>query len=310
MRLKVNAVGDTHKIQSNSGLAGAKSSLYRFIPILYIFIVLVVAGSLAPLLHWAFSHWITVPFSRYVNRALMISALLALVPYLLKNWRTLGLNWKSGSRSELLAGLGISLGSVLVIVTFHLLSGARMFPAHPGKVVSLVFAALGAALIAAHLEEILFRGVIQKVLITRMGSTIGWLMAGLFFAIVHFIKVPRSFQPDPVTWRSGYESIALALTPLGRLETYSSQLFCLLAVGLILGMMYYRTDSLWMPIGLHAGWIVGLKLGSALTVPAPFAPAFSGGADLLSGGLTLILLSLLGLVLWKFAKPRKARHPT
>jgi membrane protease YdiL (CAAX protease family) len=39
----------------------------------------------------------------------------------------------------------------------------------------------------------------------------------------------------------------------------------LLLAGLILGYARARTRSLWMPIGLHAGWIVGEKGLMAVT---------------------------------------------
>ncbi len=291
---------DPDKIQCNSSSCKCSSALYKIAPVFYIFIVLVIAAILAPALSALFSHWFTIPFSRYVNRALMISALLALVPYLIRHWKTTGILWRSDSLNDLRNGLLISLGSVVVILAFHLWFGSRMWEPNPDKVIATLLGALLAAVLVSPLEELLFRGVIQKAMIDRMGSTVGWLVAGFFYAIVHFVKVPREFRPDPITWHSGFDSLALALAPLGKLDTYGSSLFCLLAVGLILGLLFHRTGSLWLPIGMHAGWIIGLKLGSKLTIPAPFAPAFSSDSDLLSSGMTLVLLALLGLLLWKF----------
>lgn len=267
-------------------------------PVLYLLAVLGLAALLAPLFHLVAEHWMHAPFSRYVNRALMVSALMMLIPYFLGNWRTLGLDWQRQSHRDLILGVVFSLASVVAVLVLHQLSGSRLWTGRLSF--STAIGALVAAILVSPLEEILFRGAIQRVLILRLGTFGGWLLGGLFFAIVHFIKVPRSFDPEPVTWLSGFHSIALALAPLGRGETYGSSFFCLLVVGLILGWMVIRTGHLWLSIGLHAGWIVGLKCGSSLSVPSARASDLIGGSDLLSGGLTLILLALLGLVLWRF----------
>lgn len=276
-----------------------RSPFYYPAPVFYLLVVLGGAALLAPLFHVVADHWIHAPFSRYVNRALMVSALLALLPYFIRNWRTLGLDWqREVSRRELLLGLGLSVGSVAAVLLLHHLGGSRVWIGQ--LTFKTVLGGLVAALLVSPLEEILFRGAIQRVLLARLGMCGGWLVTGLFFAIVHFIKVPRSFDPEPVTWLSGFHSIGLALAPLGRTETYGSSFFCLLVVGLILGLMAIRTGHLWMSIGLHFGWIVGVKWSPSLSVPAAKASDLIGGADLLSGGLTLILLSLLGFVLWRF----------
>ncbi|PAW76215.1 MAG: hypothetical protein B9S32_15925 [Verrucomicrobia bacterium Tous-C9LFEB] len=293
-----NTVGHDAQLPSDSSGYPTRSRFYYPAPLFYLALVLVMTGLLAPVFYWVADHWMHAPFSRYVNRALMVSALLALLPYFLKNWRLLGMGWHRTSRRDLLLGVGISLASVALVLLMHQLSGSRQWTGQ--LTLKTALGAVVAALLVSPLEELLFRGAIQRSLIVRLGAFAGWLVTGLFFASVHFIKVPRSFQPDPVTWLSGFHSLGLALAPLGRLETYGSAFFCLLVVGLILGWMAVRTRHLWLSIGLHAGWIVGLKCGSSLSEPTKRASDLIGGSDLLSGGLTLIMLALLGLALWRF----------
>lgn len=261
--------------------------------------MLALAGFLAPIFHWVVNGWMSNPFSRYVNRALMVSALLLLIPYFIRHWRTLGLAWnRQRSGREWLFGLGLSAGSVALVLLLHATNHSRVWQG--GWSVNLIFGTILTALLVSPLEEILFRGAIQSTLIARIGRLPGWIVGAFFFAIVHFVKVPKSFNPDPVTWLSGYQSLGHALAPLVQLSTYNFTFCCLFAVGLILGLMVLRTGSLWLSIGLHTGWIIGLKWGSSLTQPAPGASDLLGSADLLSGGLTLIVLALLGLALWRF----------
>jgi hypothetical protein len=68
----------------------------------------------------------------------------------------------------------------------------------------------------------------------------------------------------------------------------------LIGSGMILGVCYQRTGSLFLPVGLHAGWIVGLKLGGFMTRAAVDSPgAFWGSGRILDGWLAFLALGLL-----------------
>jgi len=72
-------------------------------------------------------------------------------------------------------------------------------------------------------EELLFRGVIQRNLVSAFGAWRGVVLTAALFSIMHII------------WRS-WEEVAFAF-----------------AGGLLLGLLYQRTRSLTAPIILHAG---------------------------------------------------------
>jgi membrane protease YdiL (CAAX protease family) len=74
------------------------------------------------------------------------------------------------------------------------------------------------------------------------------------FAAVHFLKGSER-EPAIATWTSGFESIGDAFAGFGDLTMVVAAFAMLFLIGCILGDARVLTRSLWLPIGLHAGWI-------------------------------------------------------
>jgi membrane protease YdiL (CAAX protease family) len=88
-------------------------------------------------------------------------------------------------------------------------------------------AALGFMAAAAVTEELLFRGVLFRIVEERTGTWGALALTGLLFGLVHL------FNPDASLWGA----IAIAVEAGG-----------------MLAAAYAATRSLWLPIGLHFGW--------------------------------------------------------
>jgi uncharacterized protein len=72
-------------------------------------------------------------------------------------------------------------------------------------------------------------------------------------------------------------------------------------VGMILGLAYQRSGSLYFSIGLHAGWIFWLKTYGFLTEEAnPSLSWFYGTSALINGWLAAIILTVVLVVLSRF----------
>jgi uncharacterized protein len=102
--------------------------------------------------------------------------------------------------------------------------------------------ALGVAIESATGEEILFRGVLFRRLEGALGTTLALALSAIAFALVHVGNAGAS-------WIS---TLAIALES-----------------GVLLGIAYAATRSLWLPIGLHFGW--------NFTEGGIFGAAVSGG---------------------------------
>lgn len=123
-------------------------------------------------------------------------------------------------------------------------------------------------------EEIVARGVLLGIVERGLGTWIALAISSLLFGLGHY------GNPNATLW----SSIAIALE-----------------AGLLLGMAYVWTRSLWFVMGLHAAWnftqgpllgipVSGLKIDGLLT-------ARTSGPELLSGGAFGAEASILTLVL-------------
>lgn len=279
--------------------------------VLPVFFLIVFAGAmmLGPVLYFALGPIWPVPFHRAMDRALLISAVLALGLF----WPRM--EWRKWWPLERHAALQLLLGYVIAFVSIQAMLGfnlafAGYSSAHldADKVAGRVLLALVAALIAPPLEETVFRGFLQGELVRGLGWRAGVVLAALIFMFAHFLKIPVELDHEPVHLWSGVTAIAAAFANFGhdlaRPENLGKAINLVL-IGLILGGVVLRTGSLWLNAGLHSGWIFGLLLFTGLTrriEPPRFAWA---GGDILSSATTTMVLVVTGLWLWRFY-----RHPS
>src|SRR4029077_7848970 len=118
------------------------------------------------------------------------------------------------------------------------------------------------------------------------------LITSAFFAILHFLKAPAR-STESVTWLFGFHSIANSFVQFADPMMVLAAFTTLLLIGWILADARLRTRSLFLPIGLHSGWIfVAGVVGKMTKRQAIILPWL--GSNLLTGLLPLAL----GLITW------------
>ena len=232
------------------------------------FIATVVIGAiLAPILFWSaqslaahgvFSFLAKYDFETFFHRALLIAAVLLLWPLLrvshVRSLADLGLASNSRWGRDLCAGAFVSVVPLLfcgvLLISLHVYAFRHSF-AWPrfGKM-------LLASITVPFIEEAFFRGIVLGVLLRTGRKYIAIFAVSLIFAAVHFLKAPDRTS-EIVTWTSGFSSIAHAFDGLGDPMMLASALATLFFIGWILADARVLTHSLWLSIGLHAGWIFG-----------------------------------------------------
>jgi hypothetical protein len=80
------------------------------------------------------------------------------------------------------------------------------------------------------------------------------LITSGLYSIVHFLKAPDRTSVV-VTWTSGFNSIAHSFWQLADPLLFVAGFTTLFLVGWVLADARLATRSLWLPNGLHAGWI-------------------------------------------------------
>lgn len=230
------------------------------------FIAIVVGGALlAPTLFWSaqtlaahgvFTFLVKYDFDTFFHRAILIAAVLLLWPLLrLSNVRGVGdLGLARNPHWARDVGYGILLSVIpllfcaALLIELHVYSFRHVF----------VWPRFGKVLLAAisvpFIEETFFRGIVLGVLLRTGRKLLSVVAVSGLFAAVHFLKGSER-ESAIVTWTSGFQSIGDAFAGFGDPMMVLAAFATLFLIGCILADARVLTRSLWLPIGLHAGWI-------------------------------------------------------
>ena len=230
------------------------------------FIGIVVIGALiAPILFWlaqalaahgVFPFLAKYEFDTVFHRAVLVAAVLLLWPLLrLSNVRggtDLGL--APNPRWVRDVGAGILLSVIPLLFCGALLIALQVYSFRH----VLVWPRLGKVALAAvsvpFIEETFFRGIVLGILLRTGRKPLSVVAVSALFAAVHFLKGSER-EPSVVTLTSGFQSIGDAFAGFGDLMMVLGAFATLFLIGIILADGRMLTRSLWLPIGLHAGWI-------------------------------------------------------
>ena len=218
---------------------------------------------------WPLNEIAKAGFERYFNRAILVSALCGL-PLMVRASRGKDriLPPLAPGRTDLrqwLTGFVLAGGLLLALGWAFCRAGVYQMNPKPGWTAlgQPITAAVGASLV----EEILFRGFILGLLLRSLGARSALFWTTFIFAIVHFLKPPAGFSlpASQVNWHSGFDVIGAIFGHFGNVDFLLAEFFTLFAVGWVIGQARLTTGSLWPGMGLHAGWVFGLKYFSLLT---------------------------------------------
>ena len=229
------------------------------------FVATVVFGALvAPPLYWAtqsllangaFPSLRPFGFESYFHRALLIGAVVFVWPLLrslgVRRLGDLGVERNPAARRDIGAGFVIAAVPLLCFAIGLLAVGIYSF--RPASIAEIATRS-SAAVIVPLIEEPLFRGLILGVLLRAFSAVRAAVMTAAFFAILHFLKAPDA-ETAVVTWSSGFTSVAKSFGQFHESMLVLAGFTTLFLLACILADARLRTRSLWLPIGLHGGWI-------------------------------------------------------
>ena len=271
---------------------------------------LVLGALLAPPLCWAGQaagarvhslHWLQdTDFQRYFNRAMFLAALLLLWPTVralrVTSWRDLGLQSDPRVGRHVLTGFAAA-GGMLWLLGFGLWSHEIYQPRIPVPWSVLVSVMLTAIVVSA-VEEAFFRGALLGLVLRGARPVPGLVFVSALFAVLHFLKPEENvIAPGGIAWTSGFVLLPHAFWQFGEPLLLLGGFTTLFCVAMILGWARLATRSLWLPFGLHAGWIFGLRSFAKFSRhPAP--PSVWFGETLLVGLGSVAAVLLTGLLVW------------
>jgi len=227
-------------------------------------------------------------------RILLVQGLIALilglpvtflaVKYLWRRKR----EWMGAVFNYRLLGYGIILGLVLPVVILLLISipasvnlvgGPSRFLFY--EIIFILVGNLGYIIFVSVLEEYIFRGMAMREWSERWGWPIAALLSGVYFGVAHLIAI----LPHISFWYFIKSALMISVASL------------------LFAAMYYRTRSLWLPIGFHLGWNLCMKaiMGTITSGNNNVYGLFEtlvNGPELWTGGAFGIELSIITLVVY------------
>lgn len=283
--------------------------------VLYFIAVLFVGALLAPPLFWAGTALIAPlrdePFQRFFNRAALIAALAFLWP-LAKSFRVrtraeLGIQPNARWLLDLATGLCAAVGFMLLMCA--IIKGFDAFKWHAPKDRKLgdFPKVLLTATTVSCIEEALFRGAFLGVFLRTMGKWSALFAMSALFSVLHFIKPNElSIAAGDVHWHSGFALIPATFSQFSDPAMIGALFTTLFAVGWALGYTTMKTRSLWMAIGLHAGWILCIQgFGKVAKLNKNQLPWI--GSELRIGLAPLLTVAATGIACWLLLRRRSQK---
>jgi uncharacterized protein len=248
--------------------------------------VILLAGLIAAALSYPayeltlrFAGW---PFHRVASRIamlLLVALLVGLCRHLdLKTKRDFGfgLPWRRFLTVSLVWGvigvLSAGAGAAFLLAT-QLRVASPEFTASGAGLVHIFLVGLGSGIAVALLEETVFRGLMHTAIERESGPWMAALLSAPLFAILHFFAKVR-IEAAALSWGSGFVLLQRSFAPLSHAALVLDSFLAWLAVGLILSLSRILTGNIAVAIGLHAGWVVVLRMLQQGTT-AGSAPAYS-----------------------------------
>lgn len=277
--------------------------------LLYLLTVLLLAAVLSPPIYWLFQ-WLggqgiaaglaAFPFHRFFSRILQVTAIILLIPLLfwlrIRNMREFGLEKNPRKWRDLTTGLSLALTPVTILGIGYLVF--EIYGIKKDLIPSALPKILLTAVVVAAIEEFLFRGVLLGLTVKTFGRVTGLVSVSLVFAFVHFLK-PGKLPVESVHWWSGFAQFSAVGAGFPDPALFALGFLSLFIVGLILGFAALRTHSLWLPIGLHAGWVFGqqfLQWLAKFRIKPPDELLPWIGPNVVSGAVPTGLVSVVALL--------------
>jgi hypothetical protein len=155
---------------------------------------------------------------------------------------------------------------VVILLVFDIRVARPGVTLGPLVLAVVLLKAVFAGLMVGFIEETWFRGALQTGIAHVSNSAFAIVFISFVYGAVHFVSADINIPADEVGWLSGTAVLFTSLHGFRDPAFYDS-LFALVVGGLLLGMIRYRTGRIAECIGIHAGWVVVIKMLRHTTYP-------------------------------------------
>jgi len=173
-----------------------------------------------------------------------------------------GLPWRRFLKLSVMWGaIGIATAAVgaAFLLSTHLRVVSPDFTPTVLNFARIFLIGLSSGVAVALLEETVIRGAMHTAIERESGPWTAALLTAPLFAALHFFAKTR-IAPEDVGWGSGFELLLRSFSPLAQPALVFDSFLSWLIVGLILSLTRVLTGNIAVAIGLHAGWVIVLRM--------------------------------------------------
>lgn len=242
------------------------------------------------------------PFPRIFDRIVMIALAVVMIrsakPLKLGARLKAGFANPSANLNRVVRGFAIAVVAVAAIwIAATVISGSGA--AGSLKLLTHLPGTLAAALLIAIIEEAFFRAVLLGGMLDDFGSRPALILSAAVYALAHLVRAPARFQLHGVHPLAGFEVLAASFGQFSDPVALLPPLIGLFLLGLVLGEAFLLTSTVYISLGMHAGFVVGAKswryvaaAGNSMPIwlIGHTRPPLIGGAGAWIIALTLLLL--------------------
>jgi membrane protease YdiL (CAAX protease family) len=248
------------------------------------------------------------PFHRVYGRlAMLVVVLLLWALFRHLDIRTksdfgFGLAWRQFLRQAAVWGvIGVltAAGGAAFILGARLRGIDPQFVPDGFNLLRVICNGIASGIAVALFEETLARGAMHTAIARESGAWAATLLTAFLFAFLHFFA-KASIPPDEIVWRSGFDVLVRSFAPLGHPGSVFDSFQSYFAIGVVLSLTRVLTGNIAVAIGLHAGWVVVLRIMQQVTVRTTGGAheGWLGSFDGLVGYWVLPWALMIGIALW------------
>jgi len=213
-------------------------------------------------------HFTDPPFKRVLSRSVLVFVLILLYPAIrmsgITSFRQLG--WAENPRRWRVIGLWFAVGMISMGALYIVsdLAGALYFRPRSTDIVRMIVkwtSMLVGALFIGVFEETFFRGYIFGVFRQRLRFWGGAIAASVLFAVLHLARPAAPEWLDPTRWAAGFRMLP-HITDGVQAQYFWPTVINLFLMGILLCMLYDQFGNIYAAIGLHAGWVWAMGIGT------------------------------------------------
>jgi len=256
-------------------------------------------------------------FSRIFDRCFMATSIILFFPcrrfLKIGSASEIGLAPRTHAARDIAAGFLFAVASMALLLAVMSVEGiyTPFFRLGFGESVSRILNGLLSGFSVAFLEETFFRGIFFKAIYEQGKRARAFLVANLVYAAVHFVQPENNFQLHGYDPLGGLRYLVLSFKPFLNLTEVGPGLVGLFLIGIVLSYAVVRTRTLFLAMGLHAGWVFSIK---TVRVFGDYTRRdlgwMFGSTDpkIVSGVISWIGILIVGVAVCAFTRRRAARQ--